>query len=182
MNAKTLILAILSFKDTTGYDIRKMSTEGPYSYFVDIGYGSIYPTLAKLEAEGLVTSQIEVQIGKPDRKVYAITDSGRNEFINALALPPKRDKFKSEFLLIALNAEMGSRETVEQAIKLRTDFLTGEINMIREHLCDCDHPGTRWVGEYGLNCMENDLAYLQKNKDRLLELAGNSGAYNEAAE
>ena len=56
MNAKTLILAILNFQESTGYEIRKMSTEGAYSYFVDISYGSIYPTLAKLEADGFVTS------------------------------------------------------------------------------------------------------------------------------
>ena len=54
MNTQSLILAILNFQDATGYEIKKQSTEGPFSYFVDVSYGSIYPTLSRLEKEGLV--------------------------------------------------------------------------------------------------------------------------------
>ncbi|MEO1142750.1 MAG: helix-turn-helix transcriptional regulator, partial [Pseudomonadota bacterium] len=54
MNTQSLILAILNFEDASGYEIKKESSEGAFSYFVDISYGSIYPTLAKLEADGLV--------------------------------------------------------------------------------------------------------------------------------
>jgi len=54
MNTQSLILAVLNFGDATGYEIKKQSTEGAFSFFVDISYGTIYPTLAKLEAEELV--------------------------------------------------------------------------------------------------------------------------------
>ena len=80
MNVRTLCLAILYFGDATGYEIRKLSTEGKYSYFVEASYGAIYPALAKLEKDGLVTCRIEAVEGKPSRKVYSITDAGRNEF------------------------------------------------------------------------------------------------------
>ena len=41
MSVRTLCLAILSFGDATGYEIRKLSTEGRYSYFVDASFGSV---------------------------------------------------------------------------------------------------------------------------------------------
>ena len=65
MNVKTLCLAILYDENATGYEIRKLSVEGEYAYFVEASFGSIYPALAKLEEEGLVTSQVELQDGKP---------------------------------------------------------------------------------------------------------------------
>ena len=77
MNVSSICLAILFCGDRTGYDIRKISTEGSYSFFVEASYGSIYPALNRLEHEGLVTCRHEAQDGKPARKVYSITDSGR---------------------------------------------------------------------------------------------------------
>lgn len=73
MNVRTICLSILYEGESTGYEIRKLSIEGEYSYFVDASYGSIYPALAKLEQDGLVTSRVEAQAGKPAKKIYAIT-------------------------------------------------------------------------------------------------------------
>jgi DNA-binding PadR family transcriptional regulator len=182
LNAKTLILAILNFHEATGYEIRKMCAEGPYSYFVDISYGSIYPMLAKLEAEHLVTSRSEHHPGKPDRKVYQITDAGREEFARSLLQPPARDKLKSEFLLVAMTAEMGTPESVARAISERIEYLESELEMIRGHLKDCDHPGTCWVGDYGANCMKTDLEYLRRKGGELLAMAGTARTTKKVAE
>ena len=172
VNAKTLILAILNRQEATGYEIRKMCIEGPYSYFVDISYGSIYPTLAKLEEEALVSSRVEHHSGKPDRKIYQITQLGQREFIHALAHPPQPDKFKSEFLLIAMCAELGTKESVKIAIDERIAHIEEELEMIRTHQSECSHPGTCWVIEYGEHCMSNDLVFLKKKREELLDIAG----------
>jgi PadR family transcriptional regulator AphA len=65
MNVSTLCLAILNFGEASGYDIRKMSTEGTFSHFVDASYGAIYPALERLESEGKVEQRMEQQVGKP---------------------------------------------------------------------------------------------------------------------
>ena len=49
MNVRTLCLSILYEEEASGYDIRRMCTEGNFAYFVEASYGSIYPALAKLE-------------------------------------------------------------------------------------------------------------------------------------
>lgn len=182
MNARTLILAILNRQEATGYEIRKMCAEGPFSYFVDISYGSIYPTLAKLEDEGLVSSRIETHAGKPDRKIYQMTAGGQAEFLHALSQPPQPDKFKSEFLLTAMCAAQGNRDTVMRAIDERIEHITAEVDMIRSHLEECEHPGTCWVAEYGVHVMSSDLEFLKDKRDDLLAIAGSGSALREAAE
>ncbi|MFK5979766.1 MAG: PadR family transcriptional regulator [Rhizobiaceae bacterium] len=184
MNINTLILAILSAQDATGYEIKKLSTDGHFSYFVDISFGSIYPTLARLEKEGKVTLRTEAQSGKPDRKIYSITNTGRMEFIAALAQPPAPDKFKSEFLLLAINAGLQPVDVIKNAIEARIEYIQGTMKKIEGIMADCDNETTAWVGNYGHHCMKCDLDYLIKNKSTLIGLAGglinNSSA--EAAE
>ncbi|WP_205470727.1 PadR family transcriptional regulator [Breoghania sp. L-A4] len=106
MNVRSLCLAILYLGEATGYEIKKQSTEGSFSHFVDASFGSIYPALARLEADGMVTAREETKQGKPARKVYSITASGREEFMKALAEPQAPDLFRSQFLLIAVCAEL----------------------------------------------------------------------------
>ena len=84
MNVRTICLAILFEGEASGYEIRKLSVEGEYSYFIDASFGSIYPALAKLEADNFVTSHVEQQDGKPAKKVYTITQAGRHAFIASL--------------------------------------------------------------------------------------------------
>jgi DNA-binding PadR family transcriptional regulator len=182
LNARTLILAILNFDEATGYEIRKMSTEGPFSYFAEISYGSIYPTLAKLEADGLVISRHEQDPGKPERKVYSITEAGRAAFCEAMTLPPAMDKFKSEFLLVAMSAEFIPTRFVERALDERIAYLESQIAMINNHVTDCDHLGTCWVGDYGKHVMRTDLEYLKSKRSSLLSMAGTRLERPEAAE
>ena len=47
----------------------------------------IYKALEKLEADGLVESQVIPQEGKPNRKQYKITDTGRTELRRWVSTP-----------------------------------------------------------------------------------------------
>ncbi len=182
MNTQTLILAILNFEDASGYEIKKHSTEGAYSHFVDISYGSIYPTLSRLEKEGLVTCRSEAQSGKPDKKVYSITDSGRTEFQNTIAQPHQPDKFKSEFLLVAMCAHITSPEVIIKALDTHFGEVNGILNHIQELRTDCDHPATQWIASYGEHVMRAKIEFLEQNKESLIAMAGQAPSSQEAAE
>ncbi|MBZ0293017.1 MAG: PadR family transcriptional regulator [Anaerolineae bacterium] len=45
------------------------------------GYGTLYPTLHQLLAEGAVGVQEILQTAYPSKKVYSITQSGREELL-----------------------------------------------------------------------------------------------------
>ena len=174
MNVRTLCLAILNAGESTGYEIRKLSTEGHYSHFVDASFGSIYPALSKLESEGLVTSREEVQPGKPSRKVYSISDMGRMAFLESLSQPIKRDIFKSEFMLIAMCAEFISLENLRTAINEQIKYIQSELAIIDSALEVTELCGGDWVANYGRTCLTQSLNYIQDNRAELEAIAGRS--------
>lgn len=171
MNVRTICLALLFQEDATGYEIRKQSTEGRFSHFVVASYGSIYPALNKLESEGLVVSREEIQPGRPAKKVYSITDAGRQAYIDMLSAPPAADVFRSEFLLIAANAALVGPELMAQRIDERLVALQEEITRIEQAGMECAHAPSRWVAEYGLFCFSASISYLEQNRERLIALA-----------
>ena len=77
MDVKTLCLAVLSRRDATGYEIRKQFAKGPFAHFQKASLGAIYPALTRAAEEGLVTVTEEAQDGRPDKKVYSLTEAGK---------------------------------------------------------------------------------------------------------
>ena len=70
----------------SGYDLRKTIKQS-ISNFWQEGYGQIYPTLKDLTAEGLVTLELQPQTGKPNRRVYTLTEKGLSELKRWLGEP-----------------------------------------------------------------------------------------------
>ncbi|HEX2256161.1 MAG TPA: helix-turn-helix transcriptional regulator [Afifellaceae bacterium] len=176
MNVRTLCLAILYFGDATGYEIKKLSMEGKYSHFVDASFGSIYPSLARLETDGLVTCREEANPGKPPRKVYSITEAGRAEFVRSLYDPPARDVFRSEFLLIAMCADILPPAVVRRAVETRIAQLNAEMEHLNQIAAESSHAGTLWAVDYGLCCIGGSLEYLMNRRAELEALAGTAKA------
>ncbi|WP_293721114.1 helix-turn-helix transcriptional regulator [Stappia sp.] len=183
LSVRTLCLAILNFGDATGYEIRKLSTEGKFRYFIEASFGSIYPTLARLEAEGLVTVREEALPGKPARKIYSLTESGRAEFVKLLAAPPAPDTYRSPFLLVAMCAELVGPDVISAAIDHRISQVRSEIETLdgisQESECQ---PAAQFILDYGRHCMTQDIRFLEDNRSRIENIARSAESAREAAE
>lgn len=171
MNVRTICLAILYEGEATGYEIRKLSIEGEYSYFIDASFGSIYPALQKLEADRLVTSRVEPQDGKPAKKIYAITPAGRAAFINSLFEKLGEDEFRSEFLLFARFASELPAALVEQRLDERLAQLDEALRTFQSLKDKHPHPGDAWIIEYGRTCMVAARDYIGAHRGELIALA-----------
>jgi PadR family transcriptional regulator AphA len=172
MNVRTLCLSILYDGEATGYEIRRLCTEGECAYFVEASYGSIYPALAKLEDEKLVTSRTEHQTGKPAKKVYSITDAGRAAFAEELTGALGDDVFRSPFLLFARFAHILPRELVEARAN---EFLQRTVEShqkldkaLKEH---SSSPCDAWVINYGRAIMEVAEQHMRSHMHELITLA-----------
>lgn len=71
-----VLLGLLEIEPLSGYDLG-LVIRASVGHFWNESYGQIYPNLKRLEAEGFVTSKTERQKGKPDRRVYSITEWAR---------------------------------------------------------------------------------------------------------
>ncbi|RYE86219.1 MAG: PadR family transcriptional regulator, partial [Hyphomicrobiales bacterium] len=150
--------------------------------FIDASFGSIYPALAKLEVDGLVVSRVEVQEGKPAKKIYSITPAGRASFINSLFDKLAEDEFRSEFLLFLRFASELPASLVEQRLNERMvelDQVLADFDRLNnEH----SHPGDTWVINYGRTCMQAARNYIQAHRGELIALARPDSGSAEAAE
>ena len=169
MNVRTLCLGILSTEEASGYEIKKDIEEGLFSHFIEASFGSIYPALTQLTAEDLLTVRAEEQTGKPDKKVYAITEAGRRALARAIAVLPAKDKYKSEFLFQMLLQQFISRDLMLAALDKQLADLKHDLARIAE--CQCaeqPHAGASFVAGYGNAVLTASVTYLEEKRAELL--------------
>ena len=168
MDVRTICIGILDLGDATGYEIKKLVADGAFSFFSEASYGSIYPALSKLMEDGLVTCREEAQDGKPDKKIYSLTEQGRTELTGALQKDPGPDRQRSEFLASLLFAEAVSPERVNQLIDDRIEHHLERIHALR-NMSEAElTPASAFVLGYGLSVQQAALDYLKTNKSSLL--------------
>lgn len=98
MKGRDVILGLLMEKSMSGYEI-KQHFESIFSYFFDASYGTIYPTLNKMEQKGLITKENVIQEGKPNKNIYSITENGKELFTDYMNDPIENDIYRSDFLM-----------------------------------------------------------------------------------
>jgi DNA-binding PadR family transcriptional regulator len=98
MDIQSVLLGFLMHKSMTGYDLKKAFSIS-FSFFSGLSYGSIYPALKKMENRGLISKKTEIQDGAPNRKVYSVTEAGKEVFLKSLRSPLVFEQPKSAFLM-----------------------------------------------------------------------------------
>ena len=171
MDVKTVCLGMLTDGEASGYDLKK-EFESSFSHFFAAGYGSIYPALNALARDGLVECQHIPQEGKPDRKVYRITESGREHLLAALQNPCPSHKVRSEFLATMCFSHLMSREQIETVLENRVKEMTDYLRLFKEFETSCMDdwpPGARFVLGFGQTMMKTMREYVEENRDMLFE-------------
>ena len=74
------VLALLSRGNSYAYEIASK-----LSHAVDMGEGTIYPLMRRMQNEGLVGTYLEESPSGPPRKYYRLTDTGRASLAAQLA-------------------------------------------------------------------------------------------------
>lgn len=77
----------------------KGAVEEQLSHFWSESFGNIYPKLRRLEERGWVECRHEEQEGRPDRKVYSITDAGMDALKGWIEEPIRPQRPRKELLL-----------------------------------------------------------------------------------
>ncbi len=78
MSLKHGILGLLSYCSMTGYDLTKLFNES-LKFFWNAQTSQIYRELDALEKKKYVTSEQIIQRDKPNKRVFTITDIGKDE-------------------------------------------------------------------------------------------------------
>ncbi|MFT8709862.1 MAG: PadR family transcriptional regulator [Sporolactobacillus sp.] len=139
MQGRDVVLGLLNQRSRTGYEIKEI-LETQLSYFFEASIGMIYPTLRKLEKEGKIKKDRVYQTDKPNKNVYSITQSGKDEFDHYLKSPTSEELYRSDFLMRLYFGKYLSKDELVQIIsqeidrkKHHLDWLSSEYEKWRKN-------------------------------------------------
>ena len=98
MSLPHALLGLLNYRPATGYDLKATFTNSIH-FFWDATLPQIYRTLKQMEGNGWLKCTVEHQDGKPNRKVYHVTDTGKEELQRWLAEPLEMPEPRSAMLI-----------------------------------------------------------------------------------
>ncbi|MFC7371157.1 PadR family transcriptional regulator [Fictibacillus iocasae] len=132
MALRYALLGLLAKNEATGYELNHQFKE-TMIYFWSAHHTQIYRELLKLEENGLAQSKHVHQTDAPDKKIYSITEKGR-EVLQAWLLeqPSVTPKLKDEFLLrVSLFQNLPTAKAVEYLQTSKEQHKQG-IQMMKE--------------------------------------------------
>jgi len=105
MSLEHAILGFLNYRPFSGYDLKHILDDS-IRHFWPADQSQIYKSLARLADRGQATVELITQIDRPNRKVYHITDEGREAFMQWVSRMPEPDEVREPFLIQVFFAGM----------------------------------------------------------------------------
>jgi DNA-binding PadR family transcriptional regulator len=180
------ILGLLMDRDHHGYEIRTQLRDR-LGVGANVSFGSIYPALARLERQGFVEAvapdtraslsslstgslageraslrslRATSGLGRRGRKVYRITDAGRQEFMVLLANPATVDDGRTFSLRIALARYLTPSLRVVLLERRRADLVERLAELRAGAHNDQLDTYARGVMEHAATGVELDIAWI----------------------
>ncbi len=105
------ILSALTERYCSGYDLAKQF-DGSVGFFWKATHQQIYRELTKLEDQGLISAETVHQEGRPDKKLYRVTELGRKHLMEWIAQPCEVSPTKDELLVKLFAGYLVPQETI----------------------------------------------------------------------
>jgi DNA-binding PadR family transcriptional regulator len=115
------ILVSLSERSSSGYDLARRFDRS-IGYFWTATHQQVYKVLARMEGDGWVAARVVAQDGRPDKKLYALTDDGRAELRRWLAEPAQPEVTRSELAVKVRGAANGDVRAVLAEVRRHRDL------------------------------------------------------------
>ena len=121
------ILVSLAEKASTGYDLARRFDKS-IGQFWTASHQQIYKVLARMEASGWIDATHVAQDGRPDKKVYDLTDAGRAELRGWIALPAEPESARSDLAVKVRGAAYGDAKAVVAEVRRHRDLHQGRLD------------------------------------------------------
>ncbi len=176
MSLGAAILGFLELQPVSGYTLRQRF-EGSVGSFWSVTQSQIYRELHQLEAEGLVSVEVERGDGKPDRKVYALTDAGREKLKGWLAAPTEPMQLRHPLLLKFVLSATTEPKVLDEVLRayhesvsaVRADYAARLKAPEIFELARSEREAALWQLsiEHGLAWCDLEMGWAQKARRRL---------------
>ncbi len=154
------ILGLLKEHPMHGYQLNRELSE-QLGGLSRVSYGSLYPSLRRLERQGAIVSQAGT--GARRKTVYAITDEGERLFLELLQEPPQEGQTEDARFRVRLAFfRYLPPETRVRLLERRRNGLEGRLAEIKSHLRDAGTADDyqRALMDHARAATEADIAWL----------------------
>ncbi len=128
------ILSALTRKPCSGYELAE---------YLDImwpaKHSQIYPMLTKLEQKGFSEHKRVEQTGKPNKKIYSITEKGKEALEKWIANSPPDISNRDDFLIKVYSIGLLEEETSKQLIQERISILEETLDNLSQKIAEIEH-------------------------------------------
>ena len=110
------ILVSLAEKASSGYELARRFDKS-IGQFWTATHQQVYKVLGRMEAAGWVAVTVVEQAGRPDKKVYDLTDDGRAELADWIGQPAVPEVARSELAVKIRGASYGDPAAVADEVE-----------------------------------------------------------------
>ena len=183
MDIQYAMLSMLNGRPMTGYDLKKIMQDSAYMHWSG-NNNQIYKALLALQDEGLTKSEVQHQEGAPSRKIYTITEEGREALKEWLRSAPEPPEFRKDFLIRLGCADLLEPEELMRLVSGYENEVRAQIAMQQERLrrgsgfaARTPREALLWrlADENVLASLQGELEWVQRAKEQLFE----GGLYKE---
>ena len=177
MSLEYAILGYLNNCPSSGYDLKR-ALDKAIRHFWPADQSQIYKSLARLAENALATVEVVPQDGRPNRKVYHITEAGRAALLSWLSSPPDSEEIRQPFLIQVFFSGLLSDEEVISVLEAKAKELRRTLDSctnINEVIPHSEEDGTTpremffrvLTLESGLWAAHARLTWLEQAIDRI---------------
>ncbi|MET9629371.1 PadR family transcriptional regulator [Lentzea sp. NPDC006480] len=160
------VLALLAERPMHPYEMAQTMRERHQEEVIKLNYGSLYTVVEQLAKHELITASATQKAGnRPERTVYAITDTGTSELHDWLreliALPAKEyPRFEAGISMVGLLPPDDALAVVEQRCAAVDEQLTA-LAVLLERLAGMGLPQLAWIElDYRMAMVRAERAWL----------------------
>ncbi|WP_157965730.1 PadR family transcriptional regulator [Euzebya rosea] len=175
------VLGLLKERAMHGYELKRQLGQR-LGFFWTVSFGSLYPTLKKLESKGVVERVPDTDGRSRRRQVYRITEVGEAEFLELIGQGSTSAWEEEKFPLRFAFFRYLNTETRVWLLQRRRDYLEDRLlqgrtafNRARRGRAD---PYTLSLMRHGIETTEHDLKWIEE----LLTAEANPGRPDDSHE
>lgn len=138
MGLRHAVLASLLDEEATGYELSKRFDVSVADYWSATPQ-QLYRELERLESDGLVQGRVVEQERRPNKRVFALTEAGREELHTFIAQPTRPTAMRDDLLVKLLAAGADDLGSVRKAFEERREQARNKLaryDRLRDRLLD----------------------------------------------
>jgi DNA-binding PadR family transcriptional regulator len=162
------LLALLAKEPAHGYELKAQLEQIFGEAYPSPNIGQIYVTLQRLERDGLVRSQDVVQATRPNKKVYELTEAGREALVQWMDRPSDGPRVRDDFFMKLVLSQLTETSDRLGLINRQRRHYLGQMRSLSVLAEACDRRIPRLLIEGAMLHLQADLDWLQRCQEELV--------------